>query len=228
VSDLSGGSVAGPRILVIEDDGELGPMLGQLLSEERYQVDLVRDGQRGLHLGLTGRYDALLVDRGLPAVEGVDLVRRLRRTGVTTPVLMLTARGTVQDRIDGLDGGAEDYLVKPFDVEELLARLRALLRRHHETSEAISLGSRRLVVAERRVVGPGVADVELSPRECGLLTVLARWPSRVFTRDELLERAFDAADTNGSVDTYVHYLRRKLGRDVIRTVRGSGYRMGSA
>lgn len=234
------GSASSPRVLVVEDDAQLCAMLQSLLTDEGYQVDLARDGQRGLHLGLRGGsgagpgagpaagYDVLVVDRGLPAIEGVDLVRRLRRQGVTTPVLMLTARGTAADRVEGLDAGAEDYLVKPFDVDELLARLRALRRRHREDSDELDLGTRRLVVATRTVVAEGFADVELSQRECELLLMLARRPSRVFGRAELLDRVFDDADTTGSVDTYVHYLRRKLGRDVVHTVRGTGYRMGRA
>lgn len=214
-------------MLVVEDDPQLASMLGELLHEEGYDVDLARDGQRGLHLGLARRHEILVVDRGLPAIEGVDLVRRLRLEGVATPVLILTARGTVRDRVEGLDAGAEDYLVKPFDVDELLARLRALGRRHTEDAASLWLGSRRLVLAERLVVGAGVDDVELSPRECDLLQVLAARPRQVFTREELLRQVFSDADTTGSVDTYVHYLRRKLGRDVVRTVRGSGYRFGS-
>jgi len=234
------GSASSPRVLVVEDDAQLCAMLQSLLTDEGYQVDLARDGQRGLHLGLRGGsgagpgagpaagYDVLVVDRGLPAIEGIDLVRRLRRQGVTTPVLMLTARGTAADRVEGLDAGAEDYLVKPFDVDELLARLRALRRRHREDSDELDLGTRRLVVATRTVVAEGFADVELSQRECELLLMLARRPSRVFGRAELLDAVFDDADTTGSVDTYVHYLRRKLGRDVVHTVRGTGYRMGRA
>jgi DNA-binding response OmpR family regulator len=131
------------------------------------------------------------------------------------------------DRVEGLDAGAEDYLVKPFDLDELLARLRALLRRHRDDAASLPLGMRRLVVEQRRALGPGLPDVELSPRECELLAVLARRPTRVFSRRELLDIVFDEADTPGAVDTYVHYLRRKLGRGVVRTVRGSGYRMGT-
>jgi len=215
------------RVLLVEDDRELSAMLAGLLDDEGYAVDVALDGQRGLHRGLSGDHDLLIVDRGLPGVEGVDLVHKLRRAGVTAPVLVLTARGTVRDRIEGLDAGAEDYLVKPFDVEELLARLRALLRRHFDTAEVLDLGSHRLVIGERRVLGADGLDVQLSPRECALLEVLARRPSRVFSRRDLLERVFDTADSPGSVDTYVHYLRRKLGRGVIRTVHGSGYRMGA-
>jgi DNA-binding response OmpR family regulator len=217
-----------PRLLLVEDDGQLGPLLESALTDEGYQVRLARDGQAGLHLALTEGADVMVVDRGLPAVEGVDLVRRLRARGVTVPVLLLTARGTASDRVEGLDAGAEDYLVKPFDLDELFARLRALLRRHRDDAASLPLGRRRLVVEQRRVVGDSLPDVDLSPRECELLAVLARKPSRVFSRDDLLVLVFDDADTPGAVDTYVHYLRRKLGRGVVKTVRGTGYRMGSA
>jgi DNA-binding response OmpR family regulator len=129
--------------------------------------------------------------------------------------------------VDGLDAGAEDYLVKPFEVDELLARLRALRRRHPDSASVISLGRRSLDVAGRRVTG-GDAPVDLSGRECELLRLLASRPARVFTRAELLDRVFDDADSPGAVDTYVYYLRRKLGPSVVQTVRGLGYRMGVA
>ncbi|MGZ4609399.1 MAG: response regulator transcription factor [Actinomycetes bacterium] len=216
-------------VLLVEDDVELSAMLVELLAESGYAVECAADGQRGLHLGLTRRYDLLVVDRGLPGIEGVDLLSRLRGRGVTTPALLLTARGTVADRVEGLDAGAEDYLVKPFDVDELLARLRALLRRHTDEAETLDLGRRRLEVASRRVLAADGGElIELSGREASLLAVLAARPGRVFTREELLDRVFDDADSPGAVDTYVHYLRRKLGRDVVRTVHGVGYRMGSA
>jgi two-component system, OmpR family, response regulator QseB len=150
---------------------------------------------------------------------------------VTTPVLLLTAYDSVPDRVEGLDAGAQDHLGKPFDVDELLARLRSLLRRAgpDEQAELLGLGTRRLDLAARLVVGdaPGDAPVSLSEREAELLEVLARRPSRVFTREELRDRIFDSAESEAVVETYVSYLRRKLGPEAVRTVRGVGYRMGS-
>ncbi len=220
-----------PRVLVVEDDATLTGMLAELLTAEGYQVEVAPDGQRGLHRALVAEHDVLLVDRGLPVLDGADVVRRLRARGVVTPVLLLTARGTVADRVEGLDAGAEDYLVKPFAVDELLARLRALLRRHEQTARHLPLGRgvdvRRLDVAARQVVGTG-SPVTLSARECALLEYLARHPQQVLTREELLAAVFGDAEMPGSVDTYVHYLRRKLGDDVVRTVRGIGYRLGRA
>lgn len=165
----------------------------------------------------------MVVDRGLPAIEGLDLVGRLRSKGVLTPVLVLSARGTTEDRVEGLDAGAEDYLPKPFEVTELLARLRALLRRHSDRAATLSLGERSLDTATRMV-----GDVELSEREAALMTVLATRPQQVFSRQDLLERVFSDAGSESVVDTYMHYCRRKLGRGAIRTVRGLGYRLGSA
>jgi DNA-binding response OmpR family regulator len=218
-----------PRLLLVEDDTQLALMLEQLLVEEGYAVSLARDGQQGLHQALTGDFDILVVDRGLPGIEGVDLVGRLRSRGVGAPILLLTARNTVADRVEGLDAGAQDYLAKPFDLEELLARLRALLRPATALAEELPIGSRRLVIGESRVTGDDdEAEVSLSRREAELLATLARRPKRVFTREELLDSIFDGAQTPGAVDTYVHYLRRKLGPGAVETVHGVGYRLGSA
>jgi two-component system response regulator QseB len=224
--DASVAEPSGSAILLVEDDRALSSLLTTLLTEAGHRVDLAPDGQAGLHKGLTGRYDVLVLDRGLPVLDGVELLRRLRARGVATPALVLTARGSLADRVEGLDAGAEDYLVKPFEVEELLARVRALTRRHIDHAETLSLGSRRLNPATRVVSGGSGPDVELSGRECELLRVLAARPGQVFSRADLLQRVFDAAESPGAVDTYVHYLRRKLGKDVIRTVHGLGYRLG--
>ena len=219
-------SAADTSLLLVEDDEDLATLLGRALAAEGYDVTAAPDGQRGLHLALTRTFDVMVVDRGLPAIEGLALVARLRAQGVTTPMLVLSARGTTQDRVDGLDAGAEDYLAKPFELAELLARLRALLRRHHDHAEVLGIPGGSLHILERTVRRSNGPDVGLSEREAALLTVLAARPQQVFSRRDLLARVFDEAESENVVDTYVHYCRRKLGRGVISTVRGLGYRLG--
>jgi two-component system response regulator QseB len=215
-----------PRLLLVEDDPQLRAMLDTLLTEEGYVVDTASDGQRGLHLGLTRSYDVVLLDRGLPAIDGLDLLSRLRLRGVTTPTLVLSALANPADRVAGLDAGAEDYLGKPFDLDELLARLRALRRRHLDAARFLPLQRGRLELDTRRVVPETGDPVRLSERECALLAALAARPGTVFSRRQLLAIVFDEAESEAVVDTYVHYLRRKLGRAVIDTVRGRGYQLG--
>ena len=214
-----------PSLLLVEDDHDLASLLQRVLVAEGYDVTVAADGQRGLHLGLSRSFDGMVIDRGLPAIEGLDLIGRLRGRGVLTPMLVLSARGSTQDRVDGLDAGAEDYLPKPFEVSELLARLRALLRRHTDSARVLALHTGTLDL-ETRTVTTADGEVELSEREAALLAVLASRPRQVFSRRDLLERVFNEAESENAVDTYVHYCRRKLGRDVIVTVRGLGYRLG--
>ena len=220
----------GVRVLLVEDDRELAGMLEEFLTDEGYRVDLARDGQRGLHLGLTRPFDLLVLDRGLPALEGLDLLTRLRARGVTAPALVLSALGNPADRVAGLDAGAEDYMGKPFDLDELAARLRALHRRAAGPvpTGVLHLGSRELDVRGRRVTGPDGTAVDLSERECSLLALLATRSRQVFSRADILAHVFDGVDDEGVVDTYVYYLRRKLGRSAVATVRGLGYRLGDA
>ena len=220
--------VTDPRLLVVEDDRALSAMLVELFTAEGYRVDTAFDAQQGMHRGLTGEYDALVIDRGLPVMDGSDLIALLRSRGITTPTLMLTGRGSVEDRVEGLDAGAQDYLVKPFEIPELLARVRALLRRTADAATVLQAGGLRLDLLTRRVGGDAVgdADVELTDRECALLATLMNAPRRVFTRPQLLVQAFDGVESDGAVDLYVHYLRRKLGKKVVATVHGSGYRFG--
>ncbi len=228
MNGLDPGSVADARrVLLVEDDRSLSAMLEEILTGAGYVVDLARDGQAGLHLGLSRTYDVIVLDRGLPAIEGLELLGRLRARGVTVPVLVLSALGLARDRVDGLDAGAEDYLSKPFDIDELLARIRALLRRHGDLTDTLPVPGGRLVVSTRSVVSGSGETLHVSERECALLAVLARRPSRVFSRSELMFEVFPDAEDDGVVDTYVHYLRRKLGRDTVRTVRGLGYQLGS-
>lgn len=218
---------SGAELLLVEDDRELRDLLVRLFQGQGYAVQAVPDVQSGLHAALTGSHAVMVVDRRLPDGDGVDLVSRLRRQGLTTPVLVLTAHGTVRDRVEGLDGGADDYLVKPFDSSELLARVRSLLRRHLDDSAVLlPLGTARLDTATNVVALGDGAAVELSPAEGAFLAQLARRPSRVFSRDELRGSLAPGTRSLSLVDTYVYGIRRKLGRDVIRTVRGVGYRAG--
>jgi len=225
------------RLLLVEDDRRLVEMLCGLLTDEGYAVEHAPDGHTGLHLGLTRTYDVLVLDRGLPALEGLDMLARLRARGVATPALVLSALGNPSDRVEGLDAGAEDYLSKPFDIDELLARLRALLRRHRDHATSLAFPGGRVDLGSRQVhrqpdssqPAPAPAPrepVQLSEREASLLSTLAARPSRVYSRSELLAAVFEDAESENVVDTYVHYLRRKLGRHIIRTVRGGGYQMG--
>jgi two-component system, OmpR family, response regulator QseB len=216
----------GFRLLLVEDDRELVALLAAALRDEGYAVDVAQDGQRGLHLGLTRPYDVVVIDRRLPALDGLELLTRLRARAVRARALMLTALGTVHDRIDGLDAGADDYLVKPFDLNELSARLRALCRRTLETSELLRIGAGHLDVGQREVLLPDGTRVALSPREFGLLRELAMRPDAVHSRSSLRREVFHDAAASSIVDTYVYYLRAKLGRPVIRTVQGLGYRLG--
>lgn len=217
------------RILLIEDDPTTVGLLEQLLTEEGYQLDVATDGQQGLHRALVRDHDVVILDRGLPALDGLDLLTRLRAKGFSTPILVLSALGNPADRIAGLDAGAEDYLAKPFNIDELLARLRALRRRHLDRAHALPLPGRRELNVESRQVSHDGTDVlvRLSERECDLLTVLARRPKQVFSRESLLELAFPDAESLAAVDTYIHYVRRKLGRSMIVTVHGLGYQLGT-
>lgn len=224
---MTRGDDSAAHVLVVEDDRDLRAMLAEIFTDEGYAVTTAADGQQGLRLTLTQPFDAVVLDRGLPALDGLELLVRIRRSGVDTPVLILSALGNPADRVEGLDSGAEDYVSKPFDIAELLARLRALLRRHSDTASTLTLPHQhRLHLEGREVVTPSGEYISLSERECALLEKLAREPGRIFEREALLHAIFPEATEIGVVDTYVHYLRRKLGRDFIATVRGIGYRLG--
>jgi two-component system, OmpR family, response regulator QseB len=216
-----------PGLLVVEDDRELAEMLTELFTREGYAVDQAGDGHRGLHLGLTRRYQVMVIDRRLPAIDGLDLLVRLRRRAVTTRALMLTALGDVVDRVDGLNAGADDYLAKPFEVDELLARVRALHRRFLDDAMVVPVGGGHLDLARHEVTLPNGRRVPLSPREFELLRVLALRPNAVHPRARLRTGVFEDTTAESIVDTYVYYLRRKLGPAVIRTVRGFGYQIGA-
>jgi two-component system response regulator QseB len=209
---------------VVEDDPRLGELLVEVLGEQ-YDVTLEADGDAGLAAGRSGDFDVLVVDRLLPGRSGLELVQQLRHGGDATPVLMLTALGTVSDRVAGLDAGADDYLVKPFDFEELQARLRALLR-VHTTATAIPVGTWEFHPARRTISSPYFGRVDLTPREASLVELLSSDPERVFSRAMILRHVFGPGAWPGTVDTYVHAIRRKTERALIETVRGHGYRLG--
>ena len=217
------------RVLVVEDDPKLAALLGRGLREEGVATDVTGRGEDALWMAGSTDYDALVLDVMLPGIDGFEACERLRADGVSTPVLMLTARDAIEDRIAGLDGGADDYLVKPFAFGELLARLRALARRGPVARPAVlEVGSLRLDPATRRV-WRGEAEIDLTQREFSLFEAFMRRPGEALSRFDLLEAAWDGAYENRSnvIDVYVGYLRQKLGRSSIETVRGHGYRLRS-
>jgi len=219
------------RVLVVEDETKLGNLLSRGLREEGYSADLAERGEEALWMAQAVEYDAIVLDVMLPGLDGFAVCRRLRADGVWSPVLMLTARDAVDDRVTGLDAGADDYLAKPFSFEELLARLRALTRRAPvERPAVLAAGSLRLDPAAHRA-WRGDVELDLSAKEFALLELFMRRPGSVLSRGQLLEGAWDMAFESRSnvVDVYVRYLREKIDRpfgcDSIETVRGVGYRL---
>ncbi len=218
-------------MLVVEDEKKLGELLGRGLREEGYAADVADRGEAALWMAQAVDYDAIVLDVMLPGVDGLDVCRRLRRDGVWTPVLMLTARDAIEDRVSGLDTGADDYLTKPFSFDELLARLRALVRRAPaERPAVLEVGDLHLDPASHRA-WRGDHELDLSAKEFALLEVFMRRAGVALTRNQLLDGAWDLAFESRSnvVDVYVRYLRQKIdrpfGTDSIETVRGVGYRL---
>jgi DNA-binding response OmpR family regulator len=217
------------RILLVEDDLLLGDGIRAGLSLAGYAVDWVRDGGPALAALASHQYDACVLDLGLPGQGGIALLQALRRRGDLTPVLVLTARDTQADKIGGLDAGADDYLTKPFDLGELQARIRALLRRAGGQAQPV-LSHRDVTLdpASKRVTRAG-REVALSAREFALLEALMRHPQHIRSRAQLEESLYAWGEEAGSntVEVYIHHLRKKLGADFIRTVRGLGYQLGA-
>ena len=224
------------HLLLVEDDERLARALTRLLEEDRHVVEHAPDGRTGIELaGAIDGLDAVILDIGLPDMSGLDVARAIRGDGIATSILMLTARDTVNDRVSGLDAGADDYVVKPFAYAEVAARLRALGRRSEpgprRPEPKLCAGAIVLDEAARRVTVNG-ATVDLSPREFSLLEALLRHAGQTLTRDQLLDHAwpFSVAVTPNAVDAYIHYLRTKLGEAgaQVETVRGVGYRLADA
>ena len=219
------------RVLIVEDEPKLAALLRRGLSKEGMAVDVVGEGEDAVWRAEATDYDAVILELMLPGIDGLEVCRRLRAAGVWSPILMLTARDSVGDRVAGLDSGADDYVTKPFSYAELLARLRALTRRGRtERPTELRVGALRLDPATRRA-WRGDSEIELSPKEFAVLETFMRHPGEVLSRFQLLEHAWDYEYENRSnvVDAYVRFLRRKIDRpfDVasIETVRGAGYRL---
>jgi two-component system OmpR family response regulator len=219
------------RVLVVEDELKLASLLRRGLREEGLAADVAVTGEDALWMAQATDYDAIVLDVMLPGADGIETCRRLRREGVWSPVLMLTARDAVEDRVAGLDGGADDYLTKPFSFAELLARLRALTRRGPvERPVVLEAGGLRLDPAGRRV-WRGETEIALSAKEFALLETFMSRPGQVLSRYQLLEHVwdFDYENRSNVVDVYVRYLREKVDRpfglQTIETVRGAGYRL---
>jgi two-component system OmpR family response regulator len=217
-------------VLIVEDEALLARQLSGALSDGGYAVDVASDGQRADFLGRTEHYDAVILDLGLPKIDGLTLLRGWRDTGVSVPVLVLTARGSWYEKVQGMDGGADDYVAKPFRIEEVLARLRALIRRSHgQVTPELRCGPVVLDPRAGRVLLNG-SPVKLTSHEFRVLSYLMHHPDRVISQSELIEhiyaQRFDR-DSN-TVEVFVARLRRKLGASFIETVRGLGYRINAS
>lgn len=221
------------HILVVEDESRLAFLLRRVLLEERHTVDLAHDGETGLDLALSDTYDAVILDVMLPVHDGFEICRQMRAERVLSPVLMLTARGAIEDRVKGLNVGADDYLTKPFAMEELLARVNALLRRrdrHFDETPNLSVGDLKLDLV-RHEARRGEHVIELTAKEFALLEYLMRHPGQVLTRTQIIDAVwrYDLEALSNVVDIYIHYLRDKIdqgfARSYIKTVRGVGYKI---
>ncbi|HUT26377.1 MAG TPA: response regulator transcription factor [Sumerlaeia bacterium] len=217
------------KVLLVEDYEPLAESLGKGLRESGYAVDVSRDGEEGLWYAETNDYDAIILDIMLPGIDGLAILRRLREAGRNTPVLLLTARTAVEDRVEGLDTGADDYLTKPFALQELLSRIRALVRRcYNRRSPNVEVGDLRIDTVRRSVERAGRA-VSLTPREYALLEYLASRPGEVVSRTEIWEHIYEfrSEATSNVVDVYISFLRKKIDSDsdkpLIHTRRGEGY-----
>lgn len=216
------------RILVVEDEHRIAQSIKKGLEQEKYAVDVVYSGNEGYDFASTTTYDAIIMDLMIPGIDGLKVCAKLRSEGIHTPILMLTAKSTIEDKVVGLDSGADDYLTKPFAFTELLARLRALLRRPTKESgmqlscDDITLDTKSFVVMKNKV------QIELSSKEFALLEYLIRHKGIILTKEQITDHVWDY-DSNilpNTIEVYIKKLRKKLGVEAIKTIRGFGYRMG--
>jgi DNA-binding response OmpR family regulator len=221
------------HLLVVEDEKKLANLLRRVLLEERHTVDIANDGDMGFELAGSDTYDLVILDLMLPGMDGIEILTEMREAGVETPVLMLTARGSIEDRVTGLRSGADDYLVKPFAMAELLARVEALLRRRNhgfDSSQQLEVGELQLDLVRHEVRRAG-RIIELTAKEFALLEYLMRNAGQVLSRTQITDHVwrYDLDALSNVVDTYIHYLRDKVdrgfGRALIKTVRGVGYKV---
>ncbi len=220
------------KILVIEDELKLANALSRGLKQENYAVDVANDGNIGLSMALHDEYDLMIIDRMLPGKEGLEIVKEVRANGIKTPIIILTAKGQIRNRVEGLDAGADDYMVKPFSFEELLARIRALLRRPTETSNNILQVGDLTMDTSKLEVRRGKKRIKLTSTEYALLEYLMRNEGRTLSKDKIIGHVwnFDADILPNTVEAYIGSLRRKIdkpfaGPDLIHTLRGFGYRL---
>ena len=215
------------RLLLVEDDPMIGESMEEVLRRENYAVDWVRDGDSALLALRQDIYDLILLDLGLPKKQGMAVLRQYRAQGALAPVLIVTARDGTPSRVEGLDGGADDYIVKPFDVDELLARIRALLRRGKVQNQAVVRHRGLEVNLAAHVAHLNGVPVHFSAREFALLRALLDAPASVVPKSQLEERLYGWGEEieSNAIDVYIHHLRKKLGADFIETVRGAGYKL---
>lgn len=215
------------RVLIVEDDENIAGQIKSSLEGAGYTIDMAHDGEEGLFLGETEPYDAIILDLGLPVMEGTTVLKKWRRAEITTPVLILTARDSWTDKVEGLDAGADDYLVKPFNMPELLARLRALIRRSvGQVTSTLSCGPVDLDTRSSQVYFNGI-PVKLTAQEFRLLAYMMHHRDKVISRTELTEHIYDQdfdRDSN-TIEVFVTRIRKKIHKDLIETVRGLGYRL---
>ena len=220
------------RLLLVEDEIQLSEALNQILSKNKYVVDAVYNGEDGLDYGLTDIYDVIVLDIMIPKLSGLEVLRRLRKENIKTPVLLLTAKGEIEDKVKGLDSGADDYLAKPFATEELLARLRALTRRQGEiiNDNILEVGDIKLNISTYELEGP-CNSIKLSLKEFEIIRCFMQRPRVIVTKDDLISKiwVYDSDEEYNNIEVYISFLRKKLGyvnsTTSITTVRGVGYKL---
>ncbi len=213
-------------ILIVEDEERIASFVDKGLRSSGFATAVAGDGESGLAMATSGRFDLVVLDLGLPDIDGIEVLKRMRGRGMTAPVVILTARDGVHSTVEGLEGGADDYVTKPFRFEELLARIRARLRSGTEAPSVLEAGPARLDLRTRKI-HVGDRTEELTAREFALAEMLFRHPGQVLSREQILDRVwgYDHDPRSNIVDVYIGYLRRKLGKEMIRSERGMGYRL---